>query len=60
MTIAPGTTSALALVAVGLRFDVIVQALMRELGLTHAEATRAAFEARHGLQDVDRPGRANA
>jgi hypothetical protein len=53
MTTLPGTNSAEALVAVRLPFDVIVQALIVEVGLTFAEATGAANAATDALREVD-------
>jgi hypothetical protein len=53
MTTIMGTSSAAALVAVHLRFDAIVEALMREIGLTRAEATAAAVAACNAYTDVE-------
>jgi hypothetical protein len=41
----PAMNSATALVAACLPFDAIVEALMTEVGVTRAEATKAAFAA---------------
>jgi hypothetical protein len=60
MATLPGTRCAAALAAVPLPFDVIVNALMTELGLTRSEAARAAFAARQGLRDTDRVEHAHA
>lgn len=45
MAIVPGTNCAAALVALRLPSAAIVQDLMMEVGLTHAEATNAALTA---------------
>ena len=47
----PGFNCAEALLAVHLPFDAVVHALMAELGLTIAEATRAANIAGHLSRD---------
>ncbi len=47
MTSTIGMSSAAALVAAHLPFDAIVEGLMREVGLTRAEATTAATAACH-------------
>jgi hypothetical protein len=60
MTTIPGTNCAAALVALRLPSAAIVQALMMEVGLTHTEATNAAFTARDQLRDADRVSHANA
>ena len=49
----PGANCAAALLAVHLPFETVVHALMTELGLTFAEATRAATIAAHRPGEVE-------
>jgi hypothetical protein len=53
MATIPGSNCAAALVALRLPPAAIVEALMKEVGLDHRQATMAAFAARQVSRDVD-------